>query len=76
MSVGSVCVLGEPWLELCTSQLFPAAAASAPLPETLLRARLLYFPNKEQFSTLSPRLAGFSFLKIRCKPGKFKARRV
>ena len=85
MSVGSVCVLGEPWLELLAKRFLlwycccAAATAATAVMETLCsnfsELRTFCFLNKGRFSTLSPQSAGF-FLKITCEMGKFRARRV
>ena len=83
MSVGSVCVLGEPWLELCTSQTaaptatarycYAALRVTETLPSNFPWARFDYLLNKGQFSTLSPQSAGL-FPKIRCESREFRAK--
>ena len=66
MSVGSVCVLGEPWLELLADrvQLLLLLLLLLLLRPKLfvnktnfLGVRLVIFLNKGQFSTLSPQSA-------------------
>ena len=68
MSVGSGCVLGEPWLELLAKHRLLLLRDS-----NLSGARFDCFLNKGQFSTLSPQSAGV-FPKIGCESGKFRAR--
>ena len=73
VSVGSVCVLGEPWLEL----LEPIVCCCCCVTQTLLSnfsgARSFSFLNEGHFSLLSPQSAAV-FTKIGCKSGKFRAR--
>ena len=63
VSVVSVCVLGEPWLELLADRLLLLLLLMRCVTETLLsnfsEARLFCFLNKARFSTLSLQSAGF-----------------
>ena len=84
IGVGSVCVLGETWLELladrflllrcycCVNETFPFGLVR---PRKFSGACLFSFLNKGRFSTLSPQSAGV-FLKIGCESEKFRARVV
>ena len=72
MSVGSVCVLGEPWLELLADRFLllrqPNFSVRA---ETFPGAVMFCFLNKGQNSALSPQ-SDDVFPKIGCQPGKFR----
>ena len=69
VSVGSVCVLGEPWLELLADHV--RQRNFFVWPETFLGAGIFCFLNKGQNSTLSPQPADI-FLKTGCESGKFR----
>ena len=79
MSVGSVCVLGELWVDLLAERFLLLLLLLLLLrqrnvsvrPETLLGAGIFCFPNKGQNSTLSPQSADV-FPKIGCESGKFR----
>ena len=76
MSVGSVCVLGEPWLELLAKRfllllLLLRQRNFSVRTETFLGAGVFCFLNTGQNSTLSPQSANV-FLKTGCKLGKFR----
>ena len=76
MSVGSVCVLDEPWLELLAYRvllllLLLRQRNFSVRPETFLGAGIFCFLNKGRNSTLSPQSADV-FPKIGCESGKFR----
>ena len=72
MSVGSVCVLGEPWLELLADRpvllLMPKLFVCL---RNFSEACLFSFLNKGRFSTLSPQSAKV-FLNTGYESGKFR----
>ena len=80
MSVGSVCVLGEPWLELLADRFLLLLLLLLLLlrqrnfsvrPETFLGADTFCLLNKGRSSALSQQSADV-FPEIGCKSGKFR----
>ena len=74
MSVGSICVLGEPWLELLADH-FLLSCVNETLLLNFSEARWFCLLSKRPFFTLSPQSAGV-FPKIGHESGKFRARGI
>ena len=62
VSVGCVCVLGEPWLELLADRFLLRQRNFSVRPESFLEAIMFCFLNKWQISTLFIAVIGRIFL--------------